>query len=81
MKFTLRQLQIFLAVSRCENISRAADQLHMSQSAASAALLNLEETYDVQLFDRVGNKLSLNAIGRTVRKEAENLLAHSQRFE
>ncbi len=81
MKFTLRQLQIFLAVSRSENISRAAEQLHMSQSAASAALLNLEEAYDVQLFDRVGNKLSLNAIGRTVRREAENLLAHGQRFE
>jgi DNA-binding transcriptional LysR family regulator len=81
MKFTLRQLQIFLAVCRHENISRAAENLHMSQSAASAALLNLEETYDVQLFDRIGNKLALNAIGRTVRKEAENLLAHSQRFE
>lgn len=81
MKFTLRQLHIFLAVSRFENISRAAQSLHMSQSAASAALLNLEETYEVQLFDRIGNKLALNAIGKTVRKEAENLLAHSQRFE
>ncbi len=81
MKFTLRQLQIFLAVSRFDNISRAAESLHMSQSAASAALLGLEKTYDVQLFDRIGNKLALNAIGRTVRKEAENLLAHSQRFE
>ncbi len=81
MKFTLRQLQIFLAVSRFDNISRAAESLHMSQSAASAALLGLEATYDVQLFDRTGNKLSLNAIGCTVRKEAENLLAHSQRFE
>ena len=48
MKFTLRQLQIFLAVAKYQNISKAAQSLHMSQSAASEALLNLEHTYDVQ---------------------------------
>ncbi len=49
MKFTLRQLQIFLAVAKYQNISKAAQSLHMSQSAASEALLNLEHTY-VSLF-------------------------------
>lgn len=81
MKFTLRQLQIFLAVAKYQNISRAAQSLHMSQSAASEALLNLEHTYEVSLFDRVSNKLALNAIGRTVRREAENLVAQGLRFE
>lgn len=81
MKFTIRQLQIFLAVARHENISRAAQSLHMSQSAASEALLNLEQAYDVKLFDRVRNKLTLNAVGHTLRKEAETLLAHCQGFE
>ncbi len=81
MRFTLRQLQIFLAVAKYENISRAAESLHMSQSAASEALLNLEHTYEVTLFDRVSNKLSLNAIGQTMRKEAENLLTHCQNFD
>jgi DNA-binding transcriptional LysR family regulator len=42
----------------------------MSQSAASEALLNLEHTYNVSLFDRVSNKLALNAIGHTLRKAA-----------
>ncbi|MEZ5503108.1 MAG: LysR family transcriptional regulator [Halioglobus sp.] len=77
----LRQLQIFLAVAKYENISRAAQSLHMSQSAASEALLNLEHTYEVSLFDRVSNKLALNAIGQTLRKDAEILLAHCQAFE
>jgi DNA-binding transcriptional LysR family regulator len=81
MRFTLRQLQIFLAVAKYQNISRAAESLHMSQSAASEALLNLEHTYDVTLFDRVSNKLSLNAIGQTMRAEAENLVTHCQNFE
>jgi DNA-binding transcriptional LysR family regulator len=74
-------LEIFLAVARHQNISRAAESLHMSQSAASEALLNLEHSYEVQLFDRVSNKLSLNAIGKTLRKEAESLLRQCQSFE
>ncbi|MDG2273564.1 MAG: LysR substrate-binding domain-containing protein [Halioglobus sp.] len=81
MKLTIRQLQIFLAVAKHQNISKAAQSLHMSQSAASEALLNLEHMYDVRLFDRVRNKLSLNAIGHTLRKEAESLVAHCQSFE
>ncbi len=81
MKFTLRQLEIFLAVARHQNISRAAKSLHMSQSAASESLLNLENQYEMQLFERGGRRLSLTPIGHTVRKEAENLLAHCQRFD
>ncbi len=81
MRFTLRQLEIFLAVAKHQNISRAAQSLHMSQSAASEALLNLEHTYEISLFDRVNNKLALNAIGQTMRKEAENLLTHCHNFD
>ncbi|GAB5449848.1 MAG: LysR family transcriptional regulator [Halioglobus sp.] len=81
MRFTLRQLQIFLAVAKYQNISRAAQSLHMSQSAASEALLNLEHTYDVTLFERASNRLSLSPIGHTLRKEAQSLLAHCESFE
>ncbi|MFK8020033.1 MAG: LysR family transcriptional regulator [Pseudomonadales bacterium] len=81
MKFTLRQLQIFLAVARHQNISKAAKSLHMSQSAASEALLNLEHNYEVSLFDRRGTGLTLNATGQTIRLEAENILTQCQRVE
>ena len=81
MKYTLRQLQIFLEVARQQSISRAAQSLHMSQSAASEALQNLEHAYEIALFDRVSNKLTLNAVGQTVRKEAQSLLEHAQSFE
>ena len=81
MKYTLRQLEIFLAVAKHQNISRAAKSLHMSQSAASEALLNLEHTYAVKLFNRISNKLKLNAIGNTLRKDAQSLLGHCEAFE
>jgi DNA-binding transcriptional LysR family regulator len=81
MNYSLRQLSIFLAVARHENVSKAAAELSLSQSAASAALQALERNYGVSLFERQGNKLSLNPVGHSLRKEAETLYAHAQQFE
>ena len=78
MNFTLRQLQVFLATAHFENISRAADSLAMSQSAASGALKELEQHYDIQLFDRVGKRLQLNEQGRLFRPSAAALLEQAQ---
>ncbi len=81
MKYTLRQLEIFLAVARHKNTTVAAEELHLSQSAVSAALLALENHYDVRLFDRSGKKLELNPTGHSLRKKAESLLAHAREFD
>lgn len=81
MKFTLRQLQVFLATAHFQNISRAADSLAMSQSAASGALSDLESRYNVQLFDRVGKRLQLNAQGHALRPLAESLMDEAHEVE
>lgn len=77
MRYTLRQLEVFLAAARYENVSRAAESLAMSQSAASAALKELEQQFDVLLFDRIGKRLKLSELGRVLRPEAEALLARA----
>lgn len=76
-RFTLRQLEVFLAVARHGSTARAAGELHLSQSAVSAALRSLEEQYGVALFDRRGRRLALNPVGRALRARAEALLAHA----
>ena len=81
MKYSLRQLEIFLAIARYENISRAAESLHMSQSAASAALQNLEQGYNISLFKRIGKRLELNEVGKTLRSKAEILVSHAHEFD
>lgn len=81
MKYTLRQLEVFLATAHTENISRAADQLAMSQSAASSALKDLEQQFDIQLFDRVGKSLQLNELGRLLQPRAEELLERARELE
>jgi DNA-binding transcriptional LysR family regulator len=53
----------------------------MSQSAASSALKELENQFDIQLFDRVGKRLQLNELGRLYRPKAESLLAQATELE
>ena len=81
MKYTLRQLQVFLTTAHTGNISRAAEQLAMSQSAASSALKDLEQQFDIQLFDRIGKKLQLNELGRMLQPQAEELLERAEELE
>lgn len=81
MRHTLRQLEVFLAVARAESVSGAARALAMSQSAASASLLDLERQFDLQLFDRVGKRLRLNDLGRAIRVRAENVLENARELE
>jgi DNA-binding transcriptional LysR family regulator len=81
MRYTLRQLEVFLAVASQESVSRAAESLAMSQSAVSGALADLERQFDIQLFERLGKRLQLSSLGRSLRAQAEALHEQAQEFE
>ena len=81
MRYTLKQIEVFLATAHCQNITRAANQLSMSQSAASESLKALESQFDIQLFDRIGKKLQLNSVGEVVQQEAEALIERASALE
>ncbi len=74
MRFSLRQIAVFVAVARHENVSRAAAELALSQSATSTSLAELERLYDTQLFDRFGRTLRLNEIGQSLLPQAVELI-------
>lgn len=81
MRFTLKQLQVFLAVASHDNVSQAADELAMSQSAASTALRELEHRFGMRLFDRIGKRLQLNDEGIALRSKAAALIARATELE
>ncbi|WP_027857737.1 LysR family transcriptional regulator [Marinobacterium jannaschii] len=81
MKYTLRQLEVFLAVAHHSNITRAAESLAMSQSAASGALRDLEAQFDIRLFDRVGKRLQINELGRLLRPKAMALVEQARQLQ
>lgn len=81
MRYTLRQLEVFLATAHFENVSRAAAYLNMSQSAASGALKELENQFEIKLFERAGKRLRLNELGRQLWPRAEALLTQARELE
>lgn len=81
MKFTLRQLEVFVAVGRRESVSRAAEAVALSQSATSTALGEFERQFDGRFFDRVGKTLRLNELGRQLLPKAVDLLDRAREIE
>lgn len=71
---TLEQLRIFLAVAEQSHVTRAAEQLHLTQSSVSAAVAALEERYGVKLFNRVGRGIELTEAGRLFVPQARMVL-------
>ncbi|TXH26191.1 MAG: LysR family transcriptional regulator [Elusimicrobia bacterium] len=81
MRYTLRQIAVFVAVARYQNVSRAAKELALSQSATSTALAELERQYDTRLFDRLGKALRLNELGQTLLPRAIELIEQASALE
>jgi len=81
MHITLRQLEVFVAVARAGSGTAAANQLALSQSAASSALSDLEDQLGEPLFNRVGKRLQLNENGRYLLPKAEALLEGASDIE
>ncbi|RAR52823.1 LysR family transcriptional regulator [Paraburkholderia unamae] len=71
---TLRQLQIFVVASRYTSFARAAEELHLTQPAVSMQIHQLEEAVGLQLFERIGRKLSLTEAGEKLTHHASRIL-------
>ena len=81
MHVTLRQLQIFRAIALSGSTTAAAQSVPLSQSAASAALNELERILNARLFDRVGKRLLLNDRGRALLPTALAVLDGARNLE
>lgn len=66
MRFSLRQLHIFEAVSRHLSYTRAAEELHLTQPAVFAQVKQLEDSIGMPLLERIGKQLHLTPAGREV---------------
>ncbi|MHB8619010.1 MAG: LysR family transcriptional regulator [Chloroflexota bacterium] len=71
----LRHLQSFLAVSETLHFGRAAERVHLSQSALSRQIQQLEQELGVLLFERLGRRVSLTPSGLTLVYHAQRVLA------
>lgn len=71
---SFRQLQALILVGRHESVSRAAEELHVTQPAISAQLRALEELAGTALTRKVGRNIQLTAAGEVMLRFAERIL-------
>lgn len=74
MNYSLRQLRVFVAVSRYGSFSRAGEAIGLSQSAVSHSMKELEGEMGVRLLDRTTREVALTDAGRRLANRAEPLL-------
>ena len=74
MNYTLNQLQIFLKVVQTQSVTKASEELHLTQPAVSIQLKNFQDQFDIPLTEVVGRKIYITDFGREIAVSAENII-------
>jgi DNA-binding transcriptional LysR family regulator len=74
MNYTLNQLQIFLKIVQTESVTKASQELHLTQPAVSIQLKNFQDQFDIPLTEVLGRKLFVTDFGREIAEAAEGIL-------
>jgi DNA-binding transcriptional LysR family regulator len=74
MNYTLHQLQVFLKITETKSITKAAEQLHLTQPAVSIQLRNLQDQFEIPLTEVVGRQLYITEFGKEIALAAENIV-------
>ena len=80
-KITLKQLAVFVSIYQTGSTSRASEELHLSQSAVSSALTELESRLQMPLFERVGRRLNQHPNAHPIYIQAQAILGQSLTLE
>ena len=74
MKYTLHQLEIFHKVSELQSVTKASEELFLTQPAVSIQLKNFQDQFQIPLFEVVGRKIYITEIGKEITLAAEKIL-------
>ncbi|MDE3185467.1 MAG: LysR family transcriptional regulator [Bacteroidota bacterium] len=74
MNYTINQLRIFLKITETQSITKASEELHLTQPAVSIQLKNLQDQFDIPLTEIVGRKIFITDFGKEIAIAAENIL-------
>lgn len=74
MNYTIHQLQIFLKVTQKLSITKASEELFMTQPAVSIQLKNLQDQFDIPLTEVIGRQLYVTEFGKEIAIIAERVI-------
>lgn len=74
MNYTLHQLRIFLKVSELQSITKASEELNLTQPAVSIQLKNLQDQFELPLTEVVGRQLFITDFGKHIAEASKRIL-------
>lgn len=74
MTYTLNQLQIFLKIVQTQSVTKASEELHLTQPAVSIQLKNFQNQFEIPLTEVVGRKIYITDFGNEIAEAAENII-------
>jgi DNA-binding transcriptional LysR family regulator len=74
MNYTLNQLQIFLKIVQTQSVTKASEELHLTQPAVSIQLKNFQDQFEIPLTEVVGRKIYITDFGKEIAEAAENII-------
>lgn len=74
MNYTINQLRIFLKITQTQSVTKAAEELHLTQPAVSIQLKNFQDQFEIPLTEIIGRKIFITDFGKEIAVAAENIL-------
>lgn len=74
MNYTLNQLRVFYKIYETQSVTRAAEELHLTQPAVSIQLKNFQDQFDIPLTEVVGRRIFITDFGKEIAKTANKIL-------
>ncbi len=74
MNFTLSQLNILLKVTQTQSITKASEELHLTQPAVSIQLKNFQQQFDIPLTEVINQRIFITDFGKEIAMAAEKIL-------
>lgn len=74
MHYTINQLRIFLKITQTQSVTKASEELHLTQPAVSIQLKNFQDQFEIPLTEIVGRKIFITDFGKEIAIAAENIL-------
>ena len=74
MNYTLNQLQIFVKIVQLQSVTKASEELHLTQPAVSIQLKNFQDQFEIPLTEVIGRKIHITDFGHEIAEAAENIL-------
>jgi DNA-binding transcriptional LysR family regulator len=74
MNYTLNQLQVFLKIVKTQSVTKASEELCLTQPAVSIQLKNFQNQFEIPLTEVIGRKIYITDFGREIAEAAENIL-------